>query len=79
MFRSSSAESWALALVLSSGHDEYRILVSSYRPEKVRLQLWDRLPHAEVETLNVNLVKAAPEVSRDPLYLREVLKPPPRT
>ena len=50
---------------------EYRILVSSYKPEKVRLQVWDRLPHAENETLGVSLVKATPEVSKDALYLRE--------
>jgi uncharacterized protein (TIGR02231 family) len=50
---------------------EYRILVSSYKPEKVRLQVWDRLPHAENETVGVTLVKSSPEVSKDPLYLRE--------
>ncbi len=50
---------------------EYRILVSSYKPEKVKLQIWDRLPAAENETLNVTLNKAVPEVSKDPLYLRE--------
>ena len=50
---------------------EYRILISSYKPEKVKLQVWDRLPHAETETLGVSLVKATPEVSKDPLYLRE--------
>jgi hypothetical protein len=50
---------------------EYRILVSSYKPEKVKLQLWDRLPQAENETMGVNLVKTAPEVSKDPMYLRE--------
>jgi hypothetical protein len=50
---------------------EYRILVSSYKPERVQLQVWDRLPQAENETMGVSLVKAAPEVSKDPLYLRE--------
>jgi uncharacterized protein (TIGR02231 family) len=50
---------------------EYRILVSSYKPEKVKLQVWDRLPHAEGETVGVTLGKASPEVSKDPLYLRE--------
>src|SRR6202041_1855533 len=28
---------------------EYRILISSYKTDKVRVQLWDRLPHAENE------------------------------
>jgi hypothetical protein len=50
---------------------EYRMMVSSYKPEKVRLQIWDRLPQAENETLNVTLVKATPEISKDALYLRE--------
>jgi hypothetical protein len=50
---------------------EYRILVNSYKTEPVKLQVWDRLPRAENETAGVNLVKAAPEVSTDPLYLRE--------
>ena len=50
---------------------EYRMLVSSYKPEKVKLQVWDRLPQAENETLNVTLVKATPEISKDPLYQRE--------
>jgi hypothetical protein len=50
---------------------EYRILVSSYKPERVNLQVWDRLPAAENETMGVNLVKTTPEVSKDPLYLRE--------
>src|SRR5262249_44990888 len=40
---------------------EYRILLSSYKAEPVKLQLWDRLPHAEAETLGVNLMKVKPE------------------
>jgi hypothetical protein len=50
---------------------EYRILASSYKPERVRLQVWDRLPQAENETMGVSLVKATPEVSKDAMYLRE--------
>ncbi len=50
---------------------EYRILVNSYKPERVNLQVWDRLPQAENETMGVSLVKTSPEVSKDPLYLRE--------
>jgi hypothetical protein len=50
---------------------EYRILLSSFKGEKVRLQVWDRLPHAEGEAMNVTLVKSSPEVSKDPLYQRE--------
>ena len=50
---------------------EYRILVSSFKSEPVKVQVWDRLPHAEAESVNVNLVKATPELSRDAIYLRE--------
>jgi uncharacterized protein (TIGR02231 family) len=50
---------------------EYRILVSSYKSEPVKLQVWDRLPHAEGETVNVSLLKAAPDLSADGLYQRE--------
>ncbi|HEY7153569.1 MAG TPA: mucoidy inhibitor MuiA family protein [Gemmataceae bacterium] len=49
---------------------EYRILVNSYKKERVKLQVWDRLPFAENETMGVNLVKANPEVSKDSLYQR---------
>lgn len=50
---------------------EYRILLSSYKSEKVKLQVWDRLPHAENETLGVTLIKSTPELCKDPLYVRE--------
>jgi hypothetical protein len=50
---------------------EYRILVSSYKTEKVKVQVWDRLPHAENETLGVSLLKSAPALCVDPVYLRE--------
>jgi uncharacterized protein (TIGR02231 family) len=50
---------------------DYRILISSYKSERVKLQVWDRLPHAESDALSVNLVKATPEISKDALYLRE--------
>jgi hypothetical protein len=50
---------------------EYRILVNSYKLEPVKLQIWDRLPRAENETAGVSLTKVSPEISTDPLYLRE--------
>jgi hypothetical protein len=50
---------------------KYRILVSSYKADPVRLQVWDRLPHAETETAGITLVKASPDVSKDALYERE--------
>jgi len=50
---------------------DYRILVSSYKAEKVKVQVWDRLPHAESEAMVVDLLKSSPEVCKDPLYARE--------
>lgn len=50
---------------------EYRTLVSSYKAERVKLQVWDRLPHAENDTVGVSLVKSVPEISKDALYQRE--------
>src|SRR5262249_19781887 len=50
---------------------DYRILVSSYKPEPVTVQVWDRLPLAEKEAVGVNLIKATPELSKDALYVRE--------
>lgn len=49
----------------------YRILVSSYKTEAVKLQLWDRLPHGETEAVGVTLVKSEPKISEDPIYKRE--------
>jgi uncharacterized protein (TIGR02231 family) len=50
---------------------DYRILVSSYKAQPVSVQVWDRLPHAENETVGVSLGKVEPEVSTDPVYQRE--------
>ena len=44
---------------------DYRILVSSYKTEKVKVQIWDRLPHAEKEAMGVSLIKATPEISTE--------------
>jgi uncharacterized protein (TIGR02231 family) len=50
---------------------EYRILLSSFKSEAVKLQVWDRLPRAENEAVGVSLLKTAPELSKDAVYLRE--------
>jgi uncharacterized protein (TIGR02231 family) len=50
---------------------EYRILVSSFKSQPVKLQVWDRLPKGETESVNVSLVKTTPELSKDAIYLRE--------
>jgi uncharacterized protein (TIGR02231 family) len=49
---------------------DYRIRVTSYKSNDVQLQLWDRLPHGETETVAVELVQASAELSKDPEYLR---------
>ncbi len=50
---------------------DYRILVSSFKSEPVKLQVWDRLPKGENESVGISLVKSAPELSKDGIYLRE--------
>jgi uncharacterized protein (TIGR02231 family) len=50
---------------------DYRILISSFKQERVKLQVWDRLPHAENDSVGVSLIKATPELSKDALYNRE--------
>jgi hypothetical protein len=50
---------------------EYRILVSSYKSEAVKVQVWDRLPHADNDTVGVSLVKNSPAISKDAVYQRE--------
>jgi uncharacterized protein (TIGR02231 family) len=50
---------------------DYRILISSFKNEPVKLQVWDRLPKGETESVGVILEKAAPELCKDAVYLRE--------
>ncbi len=50
---------------------DYRILVNSYKTEKAKLQVWDRLPYAENDSVGVQLLKTSPELSKDALYQRE--------
>jgi hypothetical protein len=49
---------------------EYRTLVNNYKNEKVKLQVWDRLPKAETDAVNISIMKTTPELSKDPAYLR---------
>ncbi len=49
----------------------YRIVVSSYKAEAVKLQVWDRLPHSETEAVNVTLVSTSKELSSDAGYVRD--------
>ena len=49
---------------------EYRILVNNFKNEKVKLQVWDRLPRPETDAVTVNIMKTSPELSKDPAFLR---------
>jgi hypothetical protein len=50
---------------------EYRILVSSFKNAPVQLQVWDRLPKGETESVGVILGKTTPDLCKDGIYLRE--------
>ena len=51
---------------------KYRTLLSSYKPNAVDVQVWDRMPHAEAQqTIAVTLVKGDDKLSKDPLYNRD--------
>jgi uncharacterized protein (TIGR02231 family) len=50
---------------------DYRILVSNFKGEKVKLQVWDRLPFADNDSIGVQLIKTTPELSKDATYQRE--------
>jgi hypothetical protein len=50
---------------------DYRLAVSSYKSEPVKLQLWDRLPHGETESVNVTLATTSKDVSTDTDYVRD--------
>jgi hypothetical protein len=50
---------------------DYRILVSSFKNEPVKVQVWDRLPKGESESVGVVLLKSTPELCKDGIYLRE--------
>ncbi|MDY3563130.1 DUF4139 domain-containing protein [Gemmata sp. JC673] len=51
---------------------KYRIRLSSYKNAAVPVQVWDRTPHAETaQTIAVNVLNPKPELSTDPLYVRD--------
>jgi hypothetical protein len=51
---------------------KYRIMLSSYKTTPVPVQVWDRTPHAENGmTLAINVLNPKPELSSDPLYVRD--------
>jgi uncharacterized protein (TIGR02231 family) len=51
-------------------HYDYQIRINSYKQEEMRVQLWDRLPKGEADTVGVNLTRVEPALSTDAAYLR---------
>jgi hypothetical protein len=49
---------------------EFRIVVRNFGNTRTKLQVWDRLPRVEGESVAVSLASSAPAVSTDPLYQR---------
>ena len=45
-------------------------MINNYKNEKVKLQVWDRLPRPETDAITVSILKSTPEISKDPAYLR---------
>ena len=50
---------------------DYRLTISNYKTEPVTLQLWDRIPHAEGEAINIALGSPKPALSTDETYVRD--------
>jgi hypothetical protein len=50
---------------------DYRIRVSSFKSNAIKLQVWDRLPLGENENVGVNLVSTTPALSNDATYVRQ--------
>jgi hypothetical protein len=53
---------------------EFRIGLRNYRAVPVKVQLWDRLPTPEGESVVVSLVQTTTELSADPAYQRTARK-----
>ena len=49
----------------------YRILINSFKSEPVQLQVWDRLPKGETESVGVILGKTTPSLCKDAIYERD--------
>jgi hypothetical protein len=49
---------------------EFRLGLRNYRPNSVKVQLWDRLPKPKGEAVAVHLVKTTTNLSAEPAYQR---------
>ena len=50
---------------------EYRLSVSNYKNQAVKLQLWDRIPHAEGDAITIAVATTTPPISTDETYVRD--------
>lgn len=50
---------------------QYRIRLSSFKTTPVTVQVWDRLPRGDVESVGVSLLNSAPALSADPEYTQK--------
>jgi uncharacterized protein (TIGR02231 family) len=49
---------------------KYRTLINNFKNEKVKLQVFDRLPRPENDSITVSILSSKPEISKDRAYLR---------
>ena len=49
----------------------YRIRISNFKQEVANVQVWDRLPKADSESVGITLLNSTPDLSADPQYVRE--------
>ncbi|VTR99623.1 DUF4139 domain-containing protein [Tuwongella immobilis] len=52
---------------------DYRIMVQSFKSTPVTLQVWDRVPYADGNAIAVTMMTQKPELSKDPVYVRDEL------
>lgn len=53
---------------------EYKLTVSNYGKNIIRLKLQDRMPYSPDGSVQVKLLEAEPEISQDPEYQKTELK-----
>ena len=50
---------------------DYRLSVNNYKSESVKLELWDRIPHAQGDAITITLASTTPAISTDEAYVRD--------
>jgi uncharacterized protein (TIGR02231 family) len=49
---------------------KYRTTITNFKNEKVKMQVWDRLPRSDTDAITINILESTPEISKDAAYLR---------